>query len=79
MEGEKGATYILIETSSELFCSKNWRCWEMILHLRGNFGMFSRGHVGSCLVGLSSILPTGFFEWKKRIKCSQKDRKMQTT
>lgn len=63
MEGEKGQN-TFIETSSELFSSKNWRCWEMILHFWGNFGMFSRGHVGSCLVGPSSILQ-GFFEWKK--------------
>ena len=72
MEGEKGAKYILIETSSKLFSSKNWRCWEMILHPWGNFGMFSRGRVGSCLVGLSSILPKGFFEWKKRSNASRK-------
>ena len=77
MEGEKGHN-TFIETSSELFCSKIGDVGRRSFTF-GAKGMFSGVMlIGSCLVGPSSILH-GFFEWRKRIKCSQKDRKMQTT
>lgn len=77
MEGEKGHN-TFIETSSELFCSKIGDVGRRSFTF-GAKGMFSGVMlIGSCLVGPSSILHW-FFEWRKRIKCSQKDRKMQTT